>query len=91
MSRPIVITIGWRAKSLLIVAERDAALDALILKAHACDNRVALVTLYTQVADLADDVDTECFFLTHAHIFALEFDHPSLAGLRARLLAFGRE
>ena len=91
MSQPIVITIGWRVKLWPIVVKRDGALDALILKAHAGDDRTALVALYTQAADLADDVDTECFFLTHAHIFALEFDHPSLAGLRARLVAFGRE
>ena len=91
MSRPIAITIGWRAKSLPIVAERDATLDALILKAHARDDRAALVTLYTQAADLADEVDRECFFLTYAHIYALELAHPSQESLRARLLAFGRE
>jgi hypothetical protein len=41
--------------------------------------------------DLAEDVDTECFFLTYAHIFALELNHPSQANLRARLVAYGRE
>ena len=91
MSRPIAITIGWRAKSLPIVAERDATLDALILKAHARDDRAALVTLYTQAADLAKDVDAECFFLTYAHIFAFELDHARQAQLRARLVAYGRE
>ncbi|MDG1294116.1 MAG: hypothetical protein P8P24_02375 [Planktomarina sp.] len=73
------------------MAERDGALDALILKAHARDDRTALVALYTQAADLAGDVDRECFFLTYAHIYALELGHPSQEGLRARLLAFGRE
>ena len=73
------------------MAERDATLDALILKAHARDDRGALVTLYTQAADLADEVDRECFFLTYAHIYALELAHPSQESLRARLLAFGRE
>jgi len=73
------------------VAERDAALDALILSAHARDDRTALVRLYTQAADLASDVDRECFFLTYAHIFALELDHPSRESLCARLSAFGRE
>ena len=91
MSRPIVITIGWRAKLRSIVAERDAALDALILNAHARDDRAALVCLYTQVADLASDVDRECFFLTYAHIYALELGHPSRESLCARLSAFGRE
>ena len=91
MSQPIVITIGWRVKLWPIVAERDGALDALILKAHARDDRTALVALYTQAADLAGDVDRECFFLTYAHIYALELAHPSQESLRARLLAFGRE
>lgn len=91
MRRPIVITIGWRAKLRSIVAERDAALDALILNAHARDDRTALVRLYTQAADLASDVDRECFFLTYAHIYALELGHPNRESLRARLSAFGRE
>ena len=91
MSRPIVITIGWRAKLQPIVAKRDGALDALILKAHARDDRIALVTLYTQAADLARDVDRECFFLTYAHIYALELGHPSRESLHTRLSALGRE
>ena len=91
MSRPIVITIGWRAKLRSIVAERDAALDALILNAHAGDDRTALVCLYTQAADVASDVDRECFLLTYAHIYALELCHPNRESLRARLSAFGRE
>jgi hypothetical protein len=69
----------------------DVALDDLILTAHAEDDRAALVTLYSRAADLAEDVDTECFFLTYAHIFALELNHPSQANLRARLVAYGRE
>ena len=39
----------------------DVALDDLILTAHAEDDRAALVTLYSRAADLAEDVDTECF------------------------------
>ena len=73
------------------MAEMDVALDDLILTAHAKDDRAALVTLFSRAADLAEDVDTECFFLTYAHIFALELNHPSQANLRARLVAYGRE
>ena len=73
------------------MAEMDVALDALILNAHAKDDRAALVTLYSRAADLAKDVDAECFFLTYANIFALELDYASQAQLRARLVAYGRE
>ena len=59
------------------MAEMDAALDDLILTAHAKDDRAALITLYSRAADLAEDVDTECFFLTYAHIFALELNHSA--------------
>ena len=67
------------------------ALDARILAAHEANDRRALVRLYTQAADIANDVDAECFFLTYAYIFALEMGAPEVDALYARLTAYGRE
>ncbi len=61
-----------------------------LLAAHASRDRLALVDLYTQAADAADDIDAACFFLTHAYIYALELNHPDTAALHARLRAQGR-
>lgn len=66
------------------------ALNAALLAAHARGDHRALVTLYTQAADEAPDVDSCCFFLTHAYIFALEQGHPDAAALHDRLAAAGR-
>lgn len=66
-------------------------LHGRMLDAHADNDSDALVSLYTQAADGAEDVDTECFFLTHAFVFALEAGDPRAQGLRARLVAHGRE
>ncbi len=66
-------------------------LDAQLLAAHAAQHDPALVGLYTQAADAASDVDSECFFLTHAYIFALEQGDARAPALRARLIAHGRE
>ena len=66
-------------------------LDTRMLAAHAADDRIALITLYTEAADVANDVDTACFFLTHAYIFALEAGAPQAPALRQRLVAHGRE
>lgn len=68
-----------------------SALDAQLLAAHEANDGATLVTLYTQAADEADDVDTACFYLTHAYIFALELGHPDTETLRARLVKHGRE
>ena len=61
-----------------------------LLAAHACDDRQTLVALYTEAADTAPDLDTACFFLTHAYIFALEAGNPAADQLSARLKVFGR-
>lgn len=61
-----------------------------LLAAHARNDRLTLVTLYTQAADTAPDVDTACFFLTHAYIYALEAGNPVADQLCARLKVFGR-
>ncbi|MBY6114347.1 hypothetical protein KUW09_07705 [Mameliella alba] len=67
------------------------ALDDLLLSAHDADDRPALVGLYEQAADTANDLDAACFYLTHAYIFALELGDPRAATLHARLMAEGRE
>ncbi len=68
-----------------------SGLDARLLAAHAAGDDAALVGLYTQAADAAANVDTECFFLTHAYIFALEQGDTRADALRARLISHGRE
>ena len=68
-----------------------STLDDALLEAHAQGNTAALVTLYTQAADAAPDLDTACFFLTHAFIFALELGDARADVLRARLVSHGRE
>ena len=65
-------------------------LQTRLLDAHARDDRAALVRLYTEAADTANDIDAACFFLTHAYIFGLELDHPDVRVLHARLAAEGR-
>jgi hypothetical protein len=66
-------------------------LDAALLQAHQSDDRTALVRLYTQAADAAQDVDASCFYLTHAYVFALELGHADAPTLHARLVANGRD
>ncbi len=66
-------------------------LDARLIAAHEAGDKPALVTLYTEAADGANDVDAACFYLTHAYVFALDAGHPSAATLHARLVAQGRE
>ncbi|WP_299692356.1 hypothetical protein [uncultured Tateyamaria sp.] len=66
------------------------ALNTALLDAHARDDRTALVALYQQAAEGAQD-DARGFFLTQAYVFALETGHPDCAALRASLVAMGRE
>ena len=66
-------------------------LDARLIAAHEAGDKPALVTLYTEAADVANDVDAACFYLTHAYVFALDAGHPAVATLHARLVAQGRE
>lgn len=65
-------------------------LNAEIIAAHASGDHAALMTLYTQAADAAADLDTACFYLTHAYIFALELGHADVPTLYARLAHHGR-
>lgn len=66
-------------------------LEDALLAAHAAGDGHALVAIYQEAAAQADDADAAAFFLTHAHIFALEVDHPDAPGLRAALIKAGRE
>lgn len=65
-------------------------LNDAILNAHAQNDGVSLVALYTQAADETNDVDTTCFFLTYAYIYALELGLPDADTLYSRLDAYGR-
>ena len=66
-------------------------LDAALVEAHEAADGARLVTLYTEAANQAGDIDSECFFLTHAYVFALQVGHSSAGALHARLIAHGRE
>ncbi len=65
-------------------------LHAAILAAHGADNKRALVDLYSQAANQADTLDAACFFLTQAHVFALETNHPATPQIHAQLKSHGR-
>lgn len=67
------------------------ALHDQMLTAHAAGDGPALVALYSAAAAQAGDVNAACFFLTHAYIFALELGDARAQGLRAQLVAHGRE
>lgn len=62
-----------------------------MLAAHATPDPAALIALYTEAADSANDLDASCFFLTHAYVFALESGAPQAQLLRRRLIQHGRE
>ncbi|SFS08316.1 hypothetical protein [Yoonia litorea] len=65
-------------------------LDDRLLAAHARDDRIGLVDLYTEAADAAASLDAACFYLTQAYIFGLESNHPAVPTLHARLSKEGR-
>ncbi|MBD3663052.1 hypothetical protein [Sulfitobacter aestuariivivens] len=66
-------------------------LNTRLLAAHAADDRDALITLYQQAADAADDPIAQAFFLTHAYVFALEMGDAQAPHLRQRLVDMGCE
>ena len=66
-------------------------LRADLLAAHAARDTVALVALYQRAAQQAKVPEQAAFYLTHAHVFALEIGHPDAPELRAQLVAQGRE
>lgn len=65
-------------------------LDERLLKAHEKDNRTTLVALYIEAADQAADIDAQCFYLTHAYVFALETGDARRSELHQRLAKYGR-
>ena len=78
-------------------AGKDAAwleqLDRKLLGAHARGDAAALVSLYTQAADLREaqgDIAAACFYLTQAFVFSLEGGLPEAETLNLRLHAHGR-
>ena len=73
-----------------MIVQEKAALDAALLRAHAIDDRAALVELYQRAADLAGG-SAAAFYLTHAYIFALELGAAAAPTLRARLVDMGAE
>ena len=66
------------------------ALEADLLRAHAADDRTALVGLYRAAALAQSDRDAACFFLTQAYVYALDTADPAADDLHARLAADGR-
>lgn len=66
-------------------------LHTRMLAAHAHPDPAALIALYTEAADAANDLDVSCFFLTHAYVFALEAGAPQAPHLHRRLAIHGRE
>tara|TARA_R110002049_G_scaffold10127_1_gene50142 strand:+ start:103285 stop:103527 length:243 start_codon:yes stop_codon:yes gene_type:complete len=66
-------------------------LDAALLAAHAAGDGAALVRLYGQAAKDAATPDAAAFYLTQAHVFALEIGDTTAPALRQRLIAMGRE
>lgn len=67
------------------------SLDQALLDAHARDDRVTLIELYTQAADTAENEHAVGFYLTHAYVFALEAGDIRAVDLRHRLVALGRD
>lgn len=67
------------------------SLQSRLLEAHAAGDAPALARLYTEAADAAPSEDAKGFYLTHAHVFALEAGLPETSALRQRLINMGRE
>ncbi|MEO0745750.1 MAG: hypothetical protein AAFY49_10410 [Pseudomonadota bacterium] len=65
-------------------------LEAALLAAHDAGDRHALVTLYQKAAEAVSGAE-RAFFLTQAHVFAMEVAHPAAETLRAQLVEMGRE
>lgn len=67
------------------------SLDARLLDAHASKDRTALVSLYVEAANGASDHTAQCFYLTHAYVFALESGDKRVRAIRDQLIALGAE
>ncbi len=67
------------------------ALDDRLRDAHLAGDLLLLVDLYREAADAAPDAEAAAFYLTHAHVFALETNHAAAPELRQCLIDQGRE
>lgn len=68
-----------------------STLDTALLAAHESGDTAALVRLYQDAAAQANDTQAAAFYLTHAHVFAMELNHPDRDRLRQQLIDMGRE
>ena len=66
-------------------------LDARLIAAHNAKDGPLLAALYTEAARGVTDADMQCFFLTHAYVYALEAGLSDAATIKAQLIAAGRE
>ena len=66
-------------------------LDTRMITAHEANDRMALIRLYAEAAEGANDLEASCFYLTHAYVFALEAGAAQAQDLHARLVRHGRE
>jgi len=67
--------------------------ERALREAHAANDLPTLARLYADVADAAEadgEIDSACFFLTHAWVFALQAGLAEAERLRERLAAHGR-
>ncbi len=67
------------------------SLNDAILNAHDQRDQRALVDLYHQAAQSAQNIDEACFFATQAYIFALDTGHAKTAELHRFLCDHNRE
>lgn len=67
------------------------SLHERLLAAHRDGDQDALVTLYAEAAEVAEDEDARAFFLTHAYVFALATGSEAAAQLHRQLVDMGRE
>ncbi|APX11254.1 hypothetical protein [Tateyamaria omphalii] len=68
-----------------------STLEARLLAAHADGDGMAMVALYREAAETAPTEAERAFFLTQAHVFAMEVAHPDARTLRDTLVRMGRE
>ena len=62
-----------------------------LLAAHERGDGAALIALYIEAAEHAQDADAKGFYLTHAYVFALEAGDARAANLKQNLIDMGRE
>ncbi|PIB26163.1 hypothetical protein BFP76_12910 [Amylibacter kogurei] len=70
------------------------ALNRELLAAHAAKDGAKIAHIYKQAGENAleaGQVDTACFYFTHAYVFALESNCEELGQIHAILKKYGRE